>query len=559
MLRRFASRFAFLAILLVVVFVVARPYITPKAPIEVTLFAINDFHGNLKPPAGGIEIRDPADPTKTIRVAAGGSEAMATLVKQRRAAVKNSIFVAAGDLVGASPMLSALFNDEPTIESLDMMGLALSAVGNHEFDRGVIELLRKQNGGCSTDRTCLVQHPFMGAKYRYLAASTIDRTTGKPILPPYEIRTFDDVPIAFVGLALKGAADMVKPTGIAGVEFRDEAATINALVPEIRAKGVETIVVLIHEGGFPTGGYDECPGISGPIVDIVKKLDPAVRVVVSGHTHKAYVCRIDGRLVTSGDKYGTIVTEIGLTLDANTKTLIEAKADNLVVRTDTYSKDAEQTALIAKYEAVAAPMANRPIGRIAMTIDKVDGPKTDTPIGNLVADAMWEASRDKDKGGARFAMTNPGGLRQSLVKSREDGVVTFGELQAVLPFDNSLVVESLTGAEIARLLERQWENRSKTIVLQVSSNVHYAYSESAPAGAKVLPGSISIDGTALDPAATYRVVINDFLQAGGDRFPEFTTGRDVFTGDSVLEAVEARLATGDVVAPPPLGRIERRD
>ena len=559
MLRRLAARFAFLAILLVVGFVVARPYLAPKPPVEVTLFAINDFHGNLKPPPGGIEIRDPADATKTVRVAAGGAEAMATLVKTRRAATKNSIFVAAGDLVGASPMLSALFNDEPTIESLGAMGLALSAVGNHEFDKGVVELLRKQNGGCNSDKACLALHPFLGAKYHYLAASTIDRTTGKPILPPYEIREFEGVPIAFVGLALKGTVDMVKPTGIAGVEFRDEAETVNALVPEIKAKGVETIVVLIHEGGFPTGNYDECPGISGPIVDIVKKLDKAVRVVVSGHTHKAYLCRIDDRLVTSGDKYGTIVSEIRLKLDPKTKTLIEAKADNLIVRTDAYAKDAEQTALIAAYEEVAAPMMNRPIGRISATIERIEGPRTDTAVGNLVADAMLEASRDKDKGGAQLAMTNPGGLRQSLTRTRDDGMVTFGELQAVLPFQNTLVVVSLTGAEIARLLERQWENRAKVIVLQVSGNVRYAYSENAAAGTKVVPGSLTIDGAPIDPLATYRVAINDFLRVGGDRFPEFVSARDAYDGDQVLVAVEARFAADDVVAPPALGRIERRD
>ena len=343
---------------------VATAGVRADDPVEVTVLAINDFHGNLKPPPGGIELRDPADATKRVRVAAGGAEAMATLVKQERAKHKNSIFVAAGDLVGASPMLSALFADEPTIEALSLMGLEITSVGNHEFDKGVAELLRKQNGGCGTDKSCLALHPVLGAKFQYLAASTIDKATGKPILPAYKIRTFDGVPIAFVGLALKATPAMVMPSGVAGVEFRDEAETVNALVPELKAQGVETIVVLIHEGGFPTGDYDECPGISGPIVDIVKKLDPAVRVVISGHTHKAYLCRIDDRLVTSGDKYGTIVTTIDLKLDRATKKLTEARANNLIVRTADLAKDPEQTALIAAYERVAAPMMNRPVGQI---------------------------------------------------------------------------------------------------------------------------------------------------------------------------------------------------
>ena len=196
-----------------------------------------------------------------------------------------------------------------------MMGLELASVGNHEFDEGKDELLRMQNGGCHPVENCRGPHPFAGAKFRYLAASTFDKSTGKTMLPAYEIREFQGVPVAFIGLTLKGTPAIVSPDGVAGLEFRDEAETVNALVPELRARGVEAIVVLIHEGGFPTGGYNECPGISGPIVDIVSKFDKAVDVVITGHTHRAYVCEIDGRLVTSGDKFGTLVTAIDLKLD----------------------------------------------------------------------------------------------------------------------------------------------------------------------------------------------------------------------------------------------------
>ena len=225
------------------------------------------------------------------------------------------MFVAAGDLIGASPFLSAMFHDEPTIEAMSMMGLEIASVGNHEFDEGKDELLRMQNGGCHPVDRCLGPHPFPGAKFHYLAASTVVKDSGKTLFPPYEIKTFDGIPVAFIGLTLKGTPGLISPASAAGLEFRDEAETVNALVPELKAKGVEAIVVLIHEGGQPTGDYNECPGISGPIVDIVKKFDHAVDIVVSGHTHQAYVCNIDGRLVTSGDKYGTLVTAIDVKLD----------------------------------------------------------------------------------------------------------------------------------------------------------------------------------------------------------------------------------------------------
>ncbi len=527
--------------------------------VDVRLLAINDFHGNLKPPVGGLELRDPADPEKRQRIAAGGVEAMATLIAREKAAQHNAIFVAAGDLVGASPLLSALFGDEPTIESLSLMGLELTAVGNHEFDKGVAELLRKQNGGCNSDKSCLALHPFLGAKFQYLAASVIDTATNQPILPPSAIRTFDGVPIGFVGLPLKGTPAMVKPSGIAGLEFRDEAETINAAVADLKAQGVETVVVLIHEGGFPTGDYDDCPGISGPIVDIVKKLDPAVRVVVSGHTHKAYLCRIDDRLVTSGDKYGTIVTEIDLKLDAATKKLIEAKAANLIVRTAELAKDPDQSALIAAYERVAAPMMNRPVGRITATMERIEIPTADTALGNLVADAMLAAARTGDKGGAEIAFTNPGGIRMTLAKTNDEGTVTYGDLFATLPFGNSLVTTTLTGAEIYAILERQWAGQSKPKVLQVSAGFGYAWRETAAPGARVDPASIKLNGEVIDPARSYRVVINDFLADGGDGFVQFKAGRDPVSGDTLLDAMEAHVAGPNPVAPPATGRIVKLD
>src|SRR3954471_14112539 len=335
----------------------AASHAQTSAPVDLRILAINDFHGNLRPSPGGITITDPEDKTKKITVPAGGAEHMATLVGQLREGHKNTIFVAAGDLIGASPFLSAMFHDEPTIEALSMMGLNISSVGNHEFDEGKDELLRMQHGGCHPTDGCLGPHSFAGAKFRYLAASTFEKRSGKTVFPAYEIREFDGIPVAFIGLTLKGTPGLVSPVGITGLEFREEAGTVNALIPELKARGVEAVVVLIHEGGLPTGDYNECPGISGPIVDIVKKFDRAVDVVVTGHTHRAYVCEIDGRLVTSGDKYGTLVTAIDLKLDPATRDVVSVTANNSIVRTATLAKDPDQTALIEAYDRVAAPIA----------------------------------------------------------------------------------------------------------------------------------------------------------------------------------------------------------
>ena len=451
-----------------------------NARVAVSILAINDFHGHLRPPPGGISIPDPADKTKRIAVPAGGAEHMATLVKELRAKRKHSVFVAAGDLIGASPLLSGLFHDEPTIEALSLMGLEVSAVGNHEFDEGRDELLRMQNGGCHPLAGCRGPSKFAGAKFRYLAASTIDRRTGKTLLPAYEVKEFEGIPVAFIGLTLKDTPKVVSPSGVAGLEFRDEAETVNALVPELRRRGIEAIVVLIHEGGFPTGDYNECPDISGPIVDIVKKLDKAVDLVVSGHTHRAYKCVIDGRLVTSADKFGTLVTEIELMLDARSRDVVSVEADNLIVRTNAYAKAPEQTALIEAYDALVRPLAERPVGSITASLSRDADLAGESVLGQVIADAQLAATRAQEDGGAAIAFTNPGGIRAGLQKSA-DGVVTYADLFAAQPFGNNLVTLTLTGKQIKTLLEQQWLDQPKPRILQVSEGLLLCVGRSAVA------------------------------------------------------------------------------
>ncbi len=493
------------------------------APVELRILAINDFHGNLRPPPGGIAIADPDDKTRKIMVPAGGAETMATLVRQLRAQAGNTIFVAAGDLIGASPLLSAMFHDEPTIESMSMMGLEISAVGNHEFDEGKDELLRMQNGGCHPIDKCQGPHPFTGARFHYLAASTFDKNTGKTIFPPYEIKEFDGIPVAFIGLTLKGTPGIVSPEGVAGLEFRDEADTVNALVPELKARGVEAIVVLIHEGGFPTGDYNECPGISGPIVDIVKKFDRAVDVVISGHTHRAYVCEIDGRLVTSGDKFGTIVTAIDLKLDPVTRDVVSARADNVIVRTGASARDPEQTALLDAYDKFAAPIANRRAGSITDTLSRAPNDAGESALGDIIADAQLAATSAEANGGAVIAFTNPGGIRTDIPKT-EDGAVSYADVFASQPFRNQLVTLTLTGTQIKNMLEQQWLDPKRPRILQVSKGFSYAWDGAKPYGDRVIAERMSLNGQRIDPAAGYRVTVNNYLAVGGDGFTVLKEG-----------------------------------
>lgn len=526
------------------------------APVHVTVLAINDLHGNLQPPPDGIRIDDPKDAARKIRVPAGGVEHMATLVKQLRAAQPNSVFVAAGDLIGASPFLSAMFHDEPTIESLSMMGMDIAAVGNHEFDEGKDELLRMQNGGCHPIDGCQGPHPFRGAQFRYLAASTIEKSSGKTLLPPYAIRQFEGIPIGFIGLTLKNTPRLVSPVGVAGLEFHDEADTVNALVPQLKAQGVEAIVVLIHEGGFPTGDYNACPGISGPIVDIVNKFDKAVDVVVSGHTHQAYTCEIDGRLVTSGDKYGTLVTRIDLMLDRGTRDIVSAKADNLIVRPDFYAKDSVQSKLLAEYERLAGPIAARVAGTATATLSRTPNDAGESVLGDIVADAQLAATRAADKGGAVIAFTNPGGVRAPITK-RPDNDVTYGDVFSAQPFRNQLVTLTLTGAQIKAVLEQQWIDPARPRILQVSHGFSYVWDNARPFGERVLAERMTLNGQRIEPAATYRVTVNSFLAVGGDGFATLKDGVAAQIGIYDVDALYDYFRSNSPVTPPPTNRIAR--
>jgi 5'-nucleotidase len=527
----------------------------PAQTVDVQILALNDFHGNLEPPSGS------SGRIGTIN--AGGAEYLATYINTLRATNPNTVVVSAGDMIGASPLLSALFHDEPTIEAFNQMGLDFNAVGNHEFDEGIYELIRMQEGGCHPVDGCLDGDGFAGASFRYLAANVTWKKNDKPIFPAYKIKTFNGQQIAFIGMTLEGTPSIVTPSGIAELNFKDEADTVNALIPELKQKGIQSIVVLIHEGGAQVAPapYNGCVGISGAIVDIVNRFDPAVDVVISGHTHNAYNCTINNMLVTSASSFGRILTDIDLKIDLQTGDIVGKTANNNIVTRDV-TKDSMITALIAKYNAIAAPLANRIIGSITASITRTNSPAGESALGDVIADGQLEATKLPELGGAVIAFMNPGGIRADLSypsspAGEGDGNVTYGEMFTVQPFGNSMVTMTLTGAQIERVLEEQFVGCTSTSarVLQVSAGFTYTWTASGPVCDKVDPTTIKLNSITIDPAASYRVTVNSFLADGGDSFPTLKLGTDRLGGAVDTDAFEAYFASNSPVAPGPQNRI----
>ncbi len=529
--------------------------------VDVQLLAINDFHGNLEPPSGSsARVLTEAGALEGN----GGAEYLATHLRALEATNPNTLTVAAGDLIGASPLLSGYFHDEPTIESLTALGLDIASVGNHEFDEGYQELLRMQNGGCHPTDGCQDGDPFAGAGFSYLSANVFYAGTDETVLPAYEVRLVDGVKIAFVGLTLEGTPSIVTPAGVAGLEFRDEADTINALLPELQAQNIESIVVLLHEGLSQTPSSaafpDTCNGPSGALVEIVSRLDSPVDMVISGHTHQQYNCSLPNAAgeqiaVSSASSFGRVVTDVDLKIDRATRDIYEIAVDNRIVTRDV-PKDPAQTAIIAKYAAIVDVIRNQVVGSIAgdllraQTIDE-------SPLGNVIADAQLAATTGF---GAQFALMNPGGIRADLLC--EPGEVppcevTFGEVFSVQPFQNDLVTMDLTGAQIDDLLEQQFDNPEpgKRRMLSVSAGFSYQYNPGAALGDRVIDASIMLNGATLDPTATYRLTVNSFLAGGGDKFFVLAAGTNRVIGPVDSQAFVDYIGANSPVAIPALDRV----
>lgn len=546
----------------------------PAAPLAVKIIAFNDFHGALETPRRAIDVQAPDG--SVAKVPAGGAAYFATAVKALKAKAKHSVVVSAGDLTSASPLVSSLFLDEPTVKALSMAGLEINAAGNHEFDRGTEELKRLQNGGCAKltrAEPCQIE-PFKGAGYTYLAGNTI-QADGTSLLPGTALRSFGSgrgkVTIGFIGLTTRLTGNYVDPAGIKGITFADEADTANTLAADLKAKGADAVVMLVHEGGYTvrTDQPEKCEGLSGPIVDIVQRLTPAIDLIVSGHTHRAYICDYAATnpakpvLLTSAGNNGTMLTDIDLSFDPVTKRVTAKRAHQVIVQGDgvtssagpvkpsaafpTFAADPAIAAHVARYAAAAEPRARRVVGKASAPILRDDHDEMkESPLGLLIADSQLAATRAS---GAQVALMNPGGVRASIAAT--DGKVTFGDIYTVQPFGNNLQVKEMTGAQLRAVLEQQFAKTDGKMLL-FPAGLTYSYDLSRPEGQRII--APMIDGQPMRDDGVYRVTVNSFLGGGGDGFSTFKAGKEVAGGMLDLDALEALFAGGRVIDPPVLGR-----
>jgi 2',3'-cyclic-nucleotide 2'-phosphodiesterase (5'-nucleotidase family) len=536
----------------------------PNKLISLQVLSFNDYHGHLRPPGGADATLGAAlDPSATL---VGGAEYLSTKLSELRAPATNSVTVAAGDLIGGSPFLSGLFHDEPSVETLEAMQLDVSGVGNHEFDEGLDELYRMQFGGCHPVDGCYFPNaPYDGASFPWLAANVTFEDTGETVLPPTWTKVVEGVKVGFIGMTLEGTPELVAARGIQSLSFNDEVESANAAAARLRQNNVDAIVVLLHEGGTQSGTYQGCVGISGPIVEIANDLDPSIDLVVTGHTHQPYVCTLDDpagnpRHVTSASSFGRVVTETWLTIDKKTRDVVRAattSTNHLVTRSN---PDPALTTIIEKWEAVAAPIANRVVGTIVESITNPGNRQIETGMANFVADGILAATAAPEDGGAQIAVVNPGGVRDELVfeeisGGEQPGEVIYGEAFAVQPFGNFLVSMDLTGAQVQAMLEQQFFPRPPRaqLVLGISNGLTFDWNQSAPLGSKV--SNVRLNGVPIDPLVVYRVATNNFLADGGDGFTVFRDGTNRVGGVDDITALVNYLGANPGIGSPGTDRI----
>ena len=519
--------------------------------VHLQILAINDFHGNIATSSGSFG-------------GTGRADFLATNMAAREAEAEgHSIIVSAGDLIGASPLISALFHDEPTIEAMNMIGLDINGVGNHEFDEGPDELLRMAHGGTHPVDGDFGGTVFEGADFEFLAANVHVDATGETLFPSYTVKTYQGVKVAFIGMTLEGTPSIVTPSGVAGLTFEDEAETVNRLVPELQKNNIEAIVILLHEGGFSDGGPQDCgSGLTGPIAEIVPQFDDAVDLVIAGHTNDEFICEIDGKWVTMADNRGRIFTDIDVTLNRVTKDMTVQSIENVSNLQAGITPAAQVTSLIDFYDELSAPLANEVIGSTTTDILRANNAAGESALGDVIADAQLDATDDPGFGDAQIAFMNPGGIRDDLIFSEVSGgeapgEVTFGEAFSVQPFGNSLVTMTLTGAQIHDLLTQQWVGQTSPRILQVSQGFTYTWDMSEPDESKVVPGSVMLNGAAVpnDNSVSYRVTVNSFLADGGDNFSVLVDGTDRLGGEIDLDALVTYFGLNSPVTPGPQDRI----
>ncbi len=587
---------------------------TSQLPFTVKIIGFNDYHGNLQSPGTFSQTADALSPKKAV----GGAEYLAGYIAKMKATNPNTVVVGAGDLIGASPLISALFHDEPAVETLNRIGVDFSSVGNHEFDKGSVELMRLQNGGCIAGdansckgATVGTPVPFEGAKFKWLSANVV-KADGKTLFPAYGIKTYNGVKVAFIGMTLKDTPTIVTPSGVAGLTFNDEADTVNALVPRLRALGVESIVVLVHQGGFQ-GNNPATPGVltsdingctnnlaGSDIAKIVNRLDDAVDLVISGHSHTAYNCSAStvdtkvvningtntlqsishptgiankvGRLipVTQASNYGRVLSDIDVTIDPVSRNINDVAVTNrLVDRTDaTVTPNSEVLNIVSAYNNLVAPIANTVIGSITKAMPNSSDVACNSDNGQMLADAQLAATVPAQFGGAVIAFMNRGGVRAdftyaSSTAGEGDGNVTYGEAYTVQPFGNSLVTMTVTAQDLKNVLEQQFagcrgQSATATRMMYHSAGFKYNWDGSKTCDSRITNVSLTdkngvvdtlVDATdvVINPTKTYRITVNNFMSTGGDSLTTFLNGQNRLGGAQDIDALSAYLANFNMV------------
>lgn len=507
----------------------------PPATVSVNLIAINDLHGYLEANPRG----DAAAGSSAGRRDFGGIATLGAMLNQLRSEDPDLLLVGAGDLIGGSPAASALLADEPVLEALRSMGMVVSAAGNHEFDAGKKEFLRQLHGGCASprpDKACQFRGAHPGSGFPYIAANLFDTATGKRLLPAYHIQKTKGLKIAFVGAVPREMAKVVSAKAFEGLRVTDEADAINSVIPEIQAQGVNAIIALVHQGGFTPESFDkpECKRLEGAIVDVAKRLAPAVDALVSGHTHAGYQCEVDGLPITQAGKYGHFMTRLTLEVTPDKHKVVKVTAKNMVADPQQYRPDSGLAALVEHARNQTRDKLHESVGRIAVAeLNRKRNAAGEAKLGNLIADAQLAATQPFR---SQIAMTNLSGLRSDLSQA-PDKDLTFEQLFAVQPFNNSLVVQELTGEQIVQVLNEQW-NRGSFKPLQLSNGFYYAWDPKQPVGKRVVPESVRLNGKTIDPTTRYRVATNEYLADGGGGLATFKLGhRREHTGIADVDAL----------------------
>lgn len=557
---------------------------------DVHLLAFNDLHGNLE--AGSLNIYGKF---------AGGAAYLAKVIEDRQNLYgRLQVTLMAGDNIGASPLANGLFHEEPITIASNLMHLDFASVGNHEFDKGSAELVRIQEGGCHVDGCTGAPYAladggttdiYPGADFSYLSANVVVDASGETLFPAFGIERFrtqiGKIEVGFIGEVLEETPTIVTPTGVAGLTFQDEADAANLAVAEMLSKGVDAIVLVIHQGGFQSGtaALNGCAGnlAGSAIIDIASRLDPAIKVIVSAHTHAEYRCTVttpDGvtRLITSASSFGRILSDITLTFDSRSGQLVAASAENIIVENalntpgtgvirqpDTSKEDPEVQAVVNQYVTASAPLANQVIGRIQGDLTRTPSVFGESALGDVIADAQLVATQPANLGGAQLAFMNPGGIRGDLLVAaissggEAPGEVTYGEAFTVQPFGNSLVTKTMTGDMIRRLLQQQFVGcggQTTKRILQISNTFSYEQNEAA-ATCEGKIGRLFVSGVEVASTDSFRVTMNNFLAAGGDGFTVFNEGTNALGGAQDIDAFVAAFAAAEPagIAVPPLNRI----